>query len=146
MLEFLRKLPDPIKDLDDLIAVLSHGLGRRLIWTYGSTWNGARVEKLLNTYGIRTYARKYAYKDGDFWGLRVQAKQGDWAEYIALGAGVPLIGKDLDRRDHDLPASSWGVPSRPVGMFGWLTRAADPIRADRRRPGRKAKRRRRGGA
>jgi hypothetical protein len=90
---------------------------------------GAKVEYILRQYGIKCYAREMA--DDRFLGLSVSDRQANWAEYILLSAGVPLLTEAVDgrnagyaeRRDGTMP-TPWGVT---VGPGDWMGRLIDVL-------------------
>lgn len=130
MIDAVSRLLGPLLDLnlvtlDSLLAVLRNGLGCKLRWVVASTWTGGRVVKLLQAYGITTYAPGSPLRDPDHRSIRVPKQQARWAEYVLLRAGCPLVerprdpgNKNITERPNDPYAPSWGAPARGVGLFG----------------------------
>lgn len=120
-------VPDVFKGIDDAAAVARYGRGVRLTWERGHGFSGADVERLLRRYGVRVYARQYATKDGDDYGVTVTTGQGRWAENILRRAGVPLTSPLIDESNRNVQAGrgmprEWrkDKPQKPVGLAGRL--------------------------
>jgi hypothetical protein len=52
-------------------------------------WAGAEVERLLRHYGIRVWGRGFTDTTVYFY---VKERQANWAEYLLLRRGIPLVG------------------------------------------------------
>ena len=130
IVRLLSLLPDPLKWLDDALAILRHGPGHKLEWVAGSAWHGKQVEGLLNRYGIRTYWRDYGHSKRTK-GVHVPRQQAAWADWLLRRAGCPLVSPPLSRSAPGPMPTDWGAPARPVGMAGAITRLLSPLR---RRP------------
>lgn len=122
--------PDVLKMADDAAAISRYGRGVQFRWTYGAGYSGADVERLLRKHGIRVYARTYAAKAGDEYGVTVTTAQARWAERVMRGEGVPLTsplyddsnrhvqaGQRIGRRWMDAPGRR---AQKPVGLAGRL--------------------------
>jgi hypothetical protein len=120
-------LPDPLKWIDDAIAILHYGFGYKVEWYKGGGWNGATVERLLNRYGIRTYWRDYGHGK-DRLGVHVPKQQAKWADYVLRRAGAPLAGPALSNTNPGTMPAEWGVPARSVGFAGLVLDILDPLR------------------
>lgn len=124
---FDRLVPDVLKMVDDAAAVSRYGRGVRLTWTRGQGFSGADVERLLRRYGVRVFARQYATKAGDDFGVTVTRGQARWAEFVLRRAGVPLTSPLLDESNRNVRAGrgmmrAWreDKPQKPVGLAGRL--------------------------
>lgn len=125
-----RILPDPLKWIDDALAILRYGPGHKLEWIASSAWHGKQVEGLLNRYGIRTYWRDYGHSKRTK-GVHVPRPQAVWADWLLRRAGCPLVSTQLSNVHPGALPTDWGAPARPVGMAGAITRLLSPLR---RRP------------
>ena len=119
MLQFF---PDPLKWLDDFLAVLRWGPGVKITWAAVSGWPGGRVEKLLRGYGVRVYRRQYSINGSDY-GVHVLPQQAQWAEYLLRKAGCPLTSALISEKNRRVQGGgampkAWGVPAKPVGLAG----------------------------
>jgi hypothetical protein len=123
-------IPDPLKGIDDVLAILHYGRGHKIEWQKGGGWNGATVERLLNRYGIRTYHRDYGHGK-DTLGVHVPKQQAKWADHILRRAGAPLTGRALSKTTFGEMPREWGVPARGVGFAGALLDMVEPLRGKR---------------
>ena len=119
-------VPDVFKALDDTAAISRYGRGVKLTWERGHGFSGAAVERMLRRYGVRVYARQYATKDGDDFGVMVTKGQARWAENILRRAGVPLTSPLADESNRPVMPGrmprEWrkDEPQKPVGLAGRL--------------------------
>jgi hypothetical protein len=101
---------DIIKWIDDLIAALRFGVGKRIDFEHDP---GVGVERMLRNHGVRVYGR--GYMDKTKRSLRVQPQQEQWARYlIARQAG----GGKMPRRHAKTPRRAVGLAGRIVD---WLS-------------------------
>ena len=135
--KLLSYIPDPLKWLDDALAVMRYGTGHKLTWYKAGGWNGAHVETMLNRYGILCYWRDYGH-GGDTIGVHVPKAQAVWADYLLRKAGAPIEGPALSKAQFGPMPAEWGAPARPVGFAGVILSLVSPQQ-------RTAKGKRRGG-
>ena len=112
---------DPLKWIDDALALLTNGPGHKLERDQSSGWAGGRVERILREYGVRVYRRDYGH-GRDTLGCHVRKRQAAWADYLLRRAGCPLLSRPLSgtgAKPGPMPRA-WGVPARPVGLAGWI--------------------------
>lgn len=126
---------DPLKNLDDLLAMIRNGRGHKITWSAGTGWRGVEVEGTLLRYGVPVYRRQYTkrkrgqtedgrpiYRD---YGVTVRRRQRRWAEYVLLRAGAPITSPLLPENLHvepgDMPMA-WGVLPKPADFSGRLFR------------------------
>lgn len=111
---------DPVKWIDDILAIGQNGTGVKLTWLAGTAWRGAEVERILRRYGVRVYARQYTTPDNKRdYGVTVRAKQADWADYLLRKAGVPVSSpeRNVVAVTGAMPQAK-GTPAKPVGFGG----------------------------
>lgn len=124
-------LPDPIKWLDDLGAVLRYGPGVKIAWVFGPAWPGLAVESVLLRYGVRVLRRDYGHGKQTA-GVYVPKDQAAWADWLLRRAGCPVVSPALSAVEAGAMPAAWGVPARPVGLAGALVRAWAPVPSGRR--------------
>ena len=122
--------PDPLKWIDDVLAITHYGMGHKIEWY--KAWNGAQVETLLNRYGVKVYWRDYGHGKNTK-GLHVPKAQAKWADYLLRRAGAPLVGPALSNVAPGPMPTEWGVMARPVGIAGAIVRGWMPRRGKRAR-------------
>lgn len=110
---------DPLKWIDDALALLTNGPGHKLEWYKSSGWAGGRVERILREYGVRVYRRDYGH-GRDTLGCHVRKRQAAWADYLLRRAGCPLVSPALARTGAGAMPAAWGVPAKPAGVAGWI--------------------------
>lgn len=125
-------LPDPLKWIDDALAIMHYGMGHKIEWYKVSDWNGCDVETLLNRYGVKVYWRDYGHGKNTK-GLHVPKAQAKWADYLLRRAGAPLAGPALSKANLGAMPTEWGVMARPVGLAGAIVRGWMPRRGKRAR-------------
>ena len=113
---------DPIKWIDDLLALIRWGPGVKLTWANVSRWPGGKVERILRRYGIRVYRRQYSVNGSDY-GVHVLRQQAEWAEYLLRRAGCPLTSPLISEGNRSVQPGgampkAWNVPAKPVGFAG----------------------------
>lgn len=112
MPDFLSDI-DPLKWLDELVTSLRFGLGKQITWQAGTGAQGAQVEMLLRSYGIKVLKRQYTNNSGRDYGVTVKPSQQEWAQYLL---DQHLAGGKMPQ--------AWGVAAAPVGLLGrvadWL--------------------------
>ena len=99
-LDFLGML-NLVDQVDGLLFRAKHGGARRFEVMYDRRWTGRRVEKLLRRYGIVVAGRGYTSSSIYF---LVKPEQAEWAEYVMLRAGVPLVGPLVNPRNAEWAA------------------------------------------
>ncbi len=101
--------------IDGWLAMLRYGRGVELRWR----GTGRDVLPILRKYGVKTYMPGMSRKGERT--IRVPAAQGQWAEYLCLRAGVPLMGEpypaNCNVKQGPMP-KAWQVPARSVGLAG----------------------------
>ena len=103
-------------DVIERIVALSHVLRGQRSWQFvmlrEAGWAGIQVEYLIKTYGIPVWDRDFS-EDFLFW--RVPLQQANWAEYLFLCAGVPLVGKVFNPQNQVYAARRQGRMPVPWG-------------------------------
>lgn len=93
-----------IDRLPGFLLGLKHG-GAHVFTFDGAKITGQEVETMLTRRGVRVFGRRITSKHGM---LAVPKAQADWAEYIMLRGGVPLVGKLRNRKN-----SGWAGQHTP---------------------------------
>lgn len=127
-------VPDVLKGIDDMLAVMHHGRGYKIEWTKCATWRGIDVDRHLNARGIRTYHRDYGEGKNTL-GVHVPAAQAAWADYVLRRAGVPLVSPALSNAQGGAPVPAWGTGVQTVGFAGLFVGRQRGKRRSRRQGG-----------
>jgi len=81
-------------DVIERVAALSHVIRGQRSWQFAMLRcggiTGIQAERLVKMYGIPVWDRDFSE---DFLFYRVPLQQANWAEYILLCGGVPLVGR-----------------------------------------------------
>lgn len=108
---------NPIHVLDRWLAMLRHGRG--VLFVVPTAAAVRQTMQVLRKYGVKTYGFEYR-SDPRERAFRVRREQAAWAAYLLARAGVPVLrGPRVNTAPGAMPAA-WGVPARPVGLFGAL--------------------------
>ena len=66
-------------------------------WTFrvphNCGWTGTDIERYLNKYGIIVWGRRVT---GNYLHFSVKERQANWAEYLMLRRGIPLVGRTFN--------------------------------------------------
>jgi hypothetical protein len=125
-------LLDWIDLLDGLVGDLTHPGCARIAFTRHAGWSGGQVEDYLGRYHVKIWGRWFSK---DTLSLSVKKEQKQWAEYLLLRAGVPVVSIPMDPRNagwaarHDGPPPAWDDAPR---------KARPQTQKRRERAGRKA--------
>jgi hypothetical protein len=111
----LLQMIDPVKWADDAVTGAANGEGVLLTWD-STTHTGADVERLLRSYGVACYGRKYPLSDDPTAGCHVRKAQAKYADGLLRGHGVAVLSPQLSAPIR--PRHRWGVDAKPQGFGG----------------------------
>lgn len=80
---------NPLLLFDKLRSMARYGVGVRFVVASATAVQIAL--RTLKRYGIRTYGYTFMLGNSEERGFRVRKEQAQWAEYLLLRAGVPLV-------------------------------------------------------
>jgi hypothetical protein len=81
---------DLLERLDALARRLSGQRGWRIWVPRDCGWSGLEMEQLLDRYGVPVWDRGFTREHFVF---RVKLRQANWAEYLLLRRGIPVVGQ-----------------------------------------------------
>ena len=103
-------------DVIERVAALSHVICGHQSWQFAmlrhAGWTGIEAERLIKLYGIPIWDRNFS-EDFLFW--RVPLQQANWAEYIFLCRGLPLVGPVFNPKNQMYAARRQGRMPVPWG-------------------------------
>lgn len=111
----LMQMFDPIKWVDDAATMGMNGDSVLLTWD-AKVHTGAEVERLLRSYGVACYGRKYPLSDDPTAGCHVRAAQAKFADGLLRGNGIAVLSPVLSAPIR--PQYRWGVDAKPQGFGG----------------------------
>jgi len=111
----LMQMIDPVKWIDDAATSAANGEGVLLTWD-STVHTGAEVERLLRSYGVAVYGRKYPLSDDPTAGCHVRKAQAKYADGLLRGHGIAVLSPQLSPPIR--PRHRWGVDAKPQGFGG----------------------------
>jgi hypothetical protein len=111
----LMQMVDPVKWVDDAVTMGANGESVLLLWD-STVHTGAEVERLLRSFGVACYGRKYPMSDDPTAGCHVRTAQAKYADGLMRGAGFAVLSRQLSPPIR--PARQWGVPAKAQGLGG----------------------------
>lgn len=113
-----RYFPDIVKWIDDAYCIARRGSGVKITWASGGGFYGARVEGILRKYGVRVYARQYAFSKDEDLGVTVRQQQAVFADWLLRRAGVPVTSTALTNATEGEMPLAWGTGAPATGASG----------------------------
>lgn len=114
-LDDLMQMIDPVKWIDDAVTMSANGDSVLLLWN-SNAHTGAQVERLLRSYGVAVYGRRYPTSDDPVAGCHVRKAQAKFADGLLRGHGVVVLSPQLSPPIR--PRWRWGVDAKPQGFGG----------------------------
>jgi len=101
-------------DVIERVDALVHFLRGQKAWRFAMLrfggWAGIQAERILKQYGIPIWDRDFS---DDFLFFVVPIQQANWAEYLLLRAGVPLVGFRYNPNNYVTALKHGGTMPRP---------------------------------
>ena len=137
---------DPLKWIDDMLAMWTQGPSHKIEWYYQTGQAGGQIEKDLRYYGVIVFGRSYVKDTGEgkIYSLHVRKTQAAWAVTLLKTMGVPIRSGDIPSAKplkSGLPARTWKSVAKPVGLGGLINDIfmGSPSRMKKKAPGKNGK-------
>ncbi len=90
---------DLVDRADEIVGTMIFGPAHCFHIRRVGGWTGYQVEQLLARHGVRIWGRGFTPGAQGILYFSVKVKQSNWAEYIMMRCGVPLVSKDINPRN-----------------------------------------------
>ncbi len=123
---------DLVDRADEIVGTVIFGPAHCFYIKRAGSWTGHDVEMLLTRHGVRIWGRGFTPGAQGTLYFSVKVKQSNWAEYVMMRCGVPLVSKVLNLRNEAAHEKHAGVEP-PAWRFhdagekrqrpgGWLSK------------------------